>query len=151
MTLRDQIDVDASPDAVWRWLADPASMTRWNPKCVRCDVGAPGIHTGLRYKAAFRMSGPERETDCEVIACEPNKLLVTRFLMEQPKPGGYVDETFRLEARKDGTRIIHEVDFARSGLPLWLRVLMKFMDMVGRKTGESSLDGIRHLVEQTGM
>lgn len=149
VTLRDRIVVKAPVDAVWQVLADPVSMTRWNPKCVRCDAGSSRVHTGLRYRAAFRMSGPERESDCEVVVCEPQRLLVTRFLTESRRPGGYVDETFRLEARKSDTQIVHEVDFTHSGLPLWLNVIMKLMDLVGRKAGESSLDGIKSLIEQT--
>ena len=148
MTLRDRIMLKASPIVVWELLADPASMARWNPKCVRCDIGFSRVQVGLRYKAVFRLSGPERETDCEVIACEPCKLLVTRFLLDFSGRAGYVDETFRLEPLSDGTRIVHEVNFAHSGLPLWLRLFMKLMDRVGAKAGESSLDGIRNLVEQ---
>ncbi len=148
VTLYDRVVVTAPVDAVWQVLADPVSMTRWNPKCVRCDAGASRVQTGVRYKAAFRMSGPERESDCEVVTCEPHRLLVTRFSMDHSKPGGYVDETFRLEACKAGTQIVHEVDFTHSGLPLWLKAFMKLMDVVGRKAGTSSLDGIKSLVEQ---
>lgn len=68
---------------------------------------------------------------------------------EAPGPAGYVDETFRLQPVRQGTRIVHEVDFTHSGLPRWLKVFMKVMDVVGRKAGRSSLDGIQELVEKS--
>jgi len=148
MILYDRIDVCANPEQIWEVLDDPALMELWNPKCVQCAADRHQVHLGLRYRASFRMSGPPRESHCEVMACRPCELLTTRFLMEAPGPTGYVDETFRLRAHRGGTRIAHEVDFTHSGLPRWLQVFMKVMDLVGRKAGKSSLDGIKELVEK---
>lgn len=148
MILRDRLDVRASPAHVWDVLADPALMELWNPKCVRCQVDRQHVSVGLRYRASFRLSGPERQSDCEVLACIPGELLTTRFSTEAPGPAGYVDETFRLKPLAEGTRIVHEADFTHSGLPRWLRVFMKVVDLVGRKVGKSSLEGIKELVEE---
>jgi len=147
MILRDRIEVNADPARIWEVLADPALMELWNPKCVRCESGSH-VYVGLRYRASFRLRGPERESRCEVIACTPGVLLTTRFLMEAPGPAGYVDETFRLRPWREATCVIQEVDFTHSGLPRWLQAFMKVMDLVGRKVGRSSLKGIRELVEE---
>ncbi len=150
MILYDRIDVNVTTEQVWEVLDDPALMELWNPKCVRCEVDRRQVHVGLCYRASFRMSGPPRETDCEILACRPCELLTTRFFMEAPVPVGHVDETFRLRPHQQGTRIVHEVDFTHSGLPRWLQVFMKVMDLVGRKAGKSSLDGIKELAEVPG-
>lgn len=146
--LRDRIDVKARAAQVWDVLDDPGLMERWNPKCVRCESDRRHVQVGLRYRASFRLSGPERESQCEVLTCVPGELLTTRFLTEGPGPAGYVDETFRLRPCGDGTRVIHEVDFTHSGLPRWLQVFMKVMDVVGRKVGKASLEGIKELVDE---
>ena len=147
MILRDRMDVEATAEQVWEVLADPSLMELWNPKCVSCSVPGGPARVGLRYQASFRLSGPEQQTDCEIIDCRPREVLVTRMAVNHPKSPGYVDETFRLLPHGDGTRIEHEVDFAHSGLPRWLMAFMKVMDMVGRKVGKSSLDGIGELLE----
>lgn len=147
MILRDRIDVRASAAQVWEVLGDPTLMELWNPKCVRCETDRRQVHVGLRYRASFRLSGPERASRCEVMACTPGELLTTRFHTEGPGPAGYVDETFRLLPQGEGTRIVHEVDFTHSGLPRWLQAFMKVVDLMGRKVGKSSLDGIRELAE----
>jgi len=147
MILRDGIEMNADLARVWEVLADPALMELWNPKCVRCESDSH-VCVGLRYRASFRLSGPERESQCEVIACTPGERLTTRFLMEAPGPAGYVDETFRLRPGREGTHVVHEMDFTHSGLPHWLQAFMKVMDLVGRKVGKSSLEGIKALVEE---
>jgi uncharacterized protein YndB with AHSA1/START domain len=147
MILRDRLDVRASAAHVWDVLDDPALMELWNPKCVRCEVVRQHVHVGLRYRASFRLSGPERQSDCEVLACLPGELLTTRFSTAAPGPAGYVDETFRLQSVPQGTRVIHEVDLTHSPLPRWLQVFMKVMDVIGRKASRSSLDGIKQLLE----
>jgi hypothetical protein len=88
------------------------------------------------------MSRPECVSDCEVVTCEPQRLPATMFSVNHSKLGEYVDETFRLELCKACTPIVHEVDFTHLGLPPWLKVFMKLMDMVGRKTETPALDGI---------
>jgi uncharacterized protein YndB with AHSA1/START domain len=147
MILRDRLDVSAGTAPVWDVLDDPALMELWNPKCVRCAVECRHVHVGLRYRASFRLSGPERQSDCEILACIPGERLTTRFATEPPGRTGYVDETFRLQPVAQGTRVVHEADFIHSPLPRWLGVFMKVMDMVGRQAGRSSLDGIKELLE----
>ena len=57
------------------------------------------------------------------------------------------DETFQLQPSGDGTEVTHDVDFTHSGLPWWLKVFMKVLDVVGAKRGKWSLDCIVELVE----
>lgn len=149
MILRDRRYMAATPERVWAILADPALMELWNPKCVRCEADRENVHVGLRFKAVFRLSGPEREAQCEIVDCQPDVFLAVRFSGDAFRRAGYVDETFRMTPTADGTRIIHEVDFTHSGLPWLLKVFVKVMDTIGYKAGKSSLDGIKELAEQS--
>ena len=149
MILRERAHLQTRADQIWEILADPALMELWNPKCVRCQAGASRVHVGLRYRATFRLSGPEQEAQCEVLECQPGQKLTIRFTTEAPRRGSQVDETFRLQPSGDGTEVTHDVDFTHSPLPWWLKVLMKVLDVVGTRRGRSSLDGIAELVEQS--
>lgn len=149
MVLRERIRVNATAGRVWAILGDPSLMELWNPKCVRCHVEEDRVRLGLRFKAAFRLKGAERETDCEVLDCRPDQVLTIRFSGSAFRGGGYVDETFRLCPVHAGTEIIHEVDFAHSGLPRLLKALMKVLDLVGHKQGKSSLDCLRELTDES--
>ena len=104
---------------------------------------------GVRYIATYRLSGPEQETWCEVLDCEPTQLLRTRYSGKAFRNGGYVEETFRLTPAPGGTRLHHAVDFTHSGLPWLVRLLMQLVHTFGYSVGRSSLDGIRDLAEET--
>jgi hypothetical protein len=94
------------------------------------------------------MKGPEQETWCEVLDCAPKQLLTTRYSGKAFRNGGYVEETFRLTPIPSGTRLLHAVDFAHSGLPWLVRLLMQLVSTFGYSVGKSSLEGLRDLVEE---
>lgn len=150
MILRERAHLYATSERVWEILTDPALMELWNPKCVRCQADGDRVRVGLRYQATFRLSGPERQTQCEVLECLPGQMLTIRFSGEALREGSHVDETFRLQPSGEGTDVTHEVDFTHSSLPWWLKALMKVLDVIGHKRGKSSLDCIAELLEQSG-
>ena len=149
MTLRDEIAIRCSPAGVWAIISDRSLMPLWNPKCVKCEEQQESIRRGSRYKAAFRLKGPERETWCEVQDCVPTQLLRTRYSGEAFQKGGYVEETFRLTPSPNGTRLFHAVDFTHSGLPWLIRLLMQLVNTFGYSVGRSSLEGIRNLAHES--
>lgn len=146
MTLREEMAFENTPTEIWAILADPALMTLWNPKCVKCVLKAGPIRTGLRYKATFRLRDSEQESDCEVVECVPEKLLKTRCDGKAFKVGGYVDETFRIVLSETKTILIHEVDFTHSGLPWLILVMMRLIDKFGYSVEKSTLERIRELI-----
>jgi uncharacterized protein YndB with AHSA1/START domain len=149
MVLRERIRMNATASQVWTILRDPTRMSSWNPHCVRSEAGEDTVHVGLRFQAAMRFGGgPERHLDCEVIACEPERILTLRFAGEAfPDTGEYVDETYVLQPVEGGTQVLHTVDFSHSGLPWFLKVLLKVVDVVGHKRGPSPLEGLKELAE----
>lgn len=151
MILRERSRVNATAEQVWAILCDPSLMSLWNPHCVRCAAGEPALRIGLRFHAVMRLSrGPERELECEVVECQPQQRLTLRFTGQIPPQGaGYVDETFVLRPVGARTNILHRVDFSRAGLPWFLKVIMKVLNLVGRKESRSSLDCLRELAEES--
>jgi len=152
MVLRERIQTDATAEQVWAVLADPGSMVRWNPHCESCEAGESTMRVGLRFKATMRFGhGPERQLDCQVIECEPQRLLTLRFSGEVlPDPAEYVEETYLLQSVEGGTKVLHEVDFSHSGLPWFLKAVLKVIDLVGHKGGQSPLEGLKELAEESG-
>lgn len=149
MTLRDEIVIRGAPAKVWAIISDPSLTPLWNPKCVKCEHQEGSLRRGSRYKAIFRLKGPEQETWCEVVACLQAQLLKTRYTGKAFRNGGYVEETFRLTPSPNGTRLFHAVDFTHSGVPWLIRLLMQLLNTFGYSVGQSSLEGIRDLAEET--
>jgi uncharacterized protein YndB with AHSA1/START domain len=151
MILRERTHVNATAERIWTVLRDPRVMSQWNPHCVRCEAGEDTMRVGLRFKATMRFgNGPERQLDCEVIECEPDGSLTLRFSGEAcPRTNEYVDETYVFQPVDGGTKVLHKIDFSHSGLPWFLKVVMKVIDLVGHKKGESPLDGLKGLAEES--
>lgn len=149
ITFRDEIAIRGAPAEVWTIISAPSLMPLWNAKCLKCDGPRDAIRRGSRYKATFRMKGPEQEMWCEVVDCAPTQLLKTRYTGKAFRNGGYVDEVFQLTPSSTGTRLTHGVDFTHSGLPWIVRVLMYIIHTFGYSVGKSSLDGIKKLTEET--
>lgn len=151
MILRERTRVNATAERIWTVLRDPGGMSQWNPQCVRSEVGEDTMRVGLRFKAVIRFgSGPERQLDCEVIECEPERSLTLRFSGEaSPRTDEYMDETYVFQPVDGGTKVLHKTDFSHSGLPWFLKAVMKVIGFVGHKKGESPLDGLKRLAEES--
>jgi hypothetical protein len=153
MILRERIHVNATASQIGTVLRDPGLMSRWNLHCVRCDAGGDTMRVGLRFKATMCFgSGPERQLDCEVIECEPDRILTLRFSSEALlRTGEYVEETYVLQPLDGGTKVLHQIDFSHSGVPWFLQAVMKGIDLVGHTRGQSPLGGLKGLAEGSGV
>jgi uncharacterized protein YndB with AHSA1/START domain len=147
MTLREEIIIQRPAAKVWEILADPSLMAAWNPKCQAAAAGGQRVRLGLRFTATFQLSGPAQAMTGEIIACEPGQRLTTRFTGAAFPRDAYADETFVLEAAGTNTRLVQTVDYTHSGLPWFVKLLMKLLATFGHSVGNSSLDGIKELAE----
>lgn len=149
MKLRDHIQIDASPSAVWQVISDPGLMELWNPKCVRCFVDEGPFGVGFTYEASFKLgNNPEQKSDCLIEEYVPNERLTTKYSGGTFERGGYVKETYHLIPRGQGTRVKQILDFSRSEIPFIFRLIMKLINSVGYSVGKGPLDGIKELAEQ---
>ena len=148
MKSREDIHINAPPSKVWDVLSDPNLMELWNPKCAHSDAG-PGPYTvGFTYKAGFTLgSRPPQVSDCTIEEYEPERCITTKYTGMAFKPDGEVTERYELTAKDNGTRLRQFVDYTHSGLPLFIRLIMKFIHTFGYSVGRGPLEGIKELAE----
>ncbi len=109
------------------------------------------MRVGLQFKATMYFShAPERQLVGEVIECEPERLLTLRFAGEASfGTGEYVDETYVFQPVEGGTKIVHSTDFSHSGLPWFLKAVLRVIHLVGRQEGKLQLEGLKELAEDS--
>lgn len=153
MRLRERVTIRASCEEVWRWIADPDQIARWNPKLVAIDRGGGGpLRLGERFDAVYRMKGRDRETSCEVVEVrEPDLLIIRNRPMPDRPAGAYVDECYRLRPARQGTRLVQEIDFTHSGVPWFFQLLMWLIHSTGEAVGKRYLVTLKELVEDDTM
>ena len=148
MILRERVTIRATPESVWPWVADPIRVSQWNPKLIAIDRNAGGpLRLGERFREIYRMSGRDRESNCEVIELDAPYLLVVRHRLVDPADR-FADECYRLQATSDGTRLIQEIDLARSGIAWLFQLLMWFLHTTGTPVGKRYLISLKELVER---
>ncbi len=142
MLLRERRVLPVPPRAAWEVVGDPALVSLWNPKCIRCDALDSAPLIGSRYDAVFRLGDRERDCKCEIVELLPESCIRLRYSFSD---GHVVEETFQLREVARGTELTQTVDFSQSGIPWLLRSLFWLMHKFARSTGKSALDGIAAL------
>ncbi|MCG8632946.1 MAG: SRPBCC family protein [Desulfobacterales bacterium] len=148
MKIKESTIVNCSVDDIWDILKDPGNMPAWNPKCHTCDAGKT-ISIGSSFDATFRLGSKEKKTSCRIMDLKPGEKITIRYSGEAFSTGdGFVDETFTLVYQGvRQTKLVLEVDFSQSELPFLIKSIMWFLSRFGQKSGKSSLDGIRSILE----
>ncbi|MCB1057768.1 MAG: SRPBCC family protein [Acidobacteria bacterium] len=150
MTLVHKAWIDAAPAEVWPWVADPMRVGEWNPKLVSIDRESSGeLATGDTYTVLYRMNGRDSEFDAVVRRSEPPY----RLEIELREPGAPRDrvivESYRLEDREAGTRLVQRIDLSHAGIAWPWRLLMSFLTRFGTPKGKPYLLRLRELVEES--
>jgi hypothetical protein len=119
--LRTEIDIAASPEAVWSILTDFAAFPQWNP-FIKEASGEQKVGGKLRIRVA-RTGGKGMVFKPTVLACETNREL--RWLGRLRIPGLFAGEHgFTLEPIGDGrTRFTQREVFTGILVPLLARSL----------------------------
>jgi uncharacterized protein YndB with AHSA1/START domain len=129
----DEIDIAASPQAVWEILTDLESWPRWNP-----DVKSMDAQGELAQGSVFRWKAGPGTITSTIQEVEPAR----RIAWTGTTFGVKAKHVYRLEARGEGTRVHTEESYEG----LVARLLRGSL----RKTLEKSLsDGLRHLKTET--
>jgi hypothetical protein len=124
--LHTEIVVDATPEQVWKVLADRAAYKEWNPFIISStgELTAGGTITNVLRDT----EGKETTFSPELLVVEPNKEL--RWIGKVP-PGAIFDgeHAFRLEELPNGrTRLIHEETFRGAAVPFTRSMLKKTIE-----------------------
>ena len=113
--VEESIVIDAPPMEVWRVIADPRNLPRWNPHIASVHgVPEDGLKPGTRYTTEMRFVGAHATVHAEVLELEPPRYSEIHLT-------GPVDATVRTHLRPVGshqTRVDHEVEYRFKGGPL---------------------------------
>jgi len=134
----------APPALVWQWVSEPRGWPAWNPKIedvVPMSVEPPA--TGWRFRIALRLRKSRQLADAELVEWVPGKRLVCRVVGGDLKPGGWILETYEMQADEDTTVLTHTVDLEHSKMPYFARFAVVFLTNLFNSSGD--LGHVRNL------
>jgi uncharacterized protein YndB with AHSA1/START domain len=109
-TGEERIHINASPDAVYDVICDPARMGEWSPECYRVDwldgASAPA-RPGARFKGRNRYGPIRWSMTCEVKSAEPGREISWSTVEGDREQ---VRWTYRLEPMTGGTDLVESFD-----------------------------------------
>jgi uncharacterized protein YndB with AHSA1/START domain len=109
---RVEVEVEAPPEEVWKVVADPRNLPRWDRRIARVTgVPANGLKKGSRYTTEVRFMGIRAPVDAEVLEIDPPREALVRL-------SGIIDATIHtVVTPQDGgrSRLEHEVDYRFKG------------------------------------
>ena len=155
MHIREQVVTTAGPGRAWELIADVSIHGLWNPHVVDTQAwtaASPGV--GSRYRVTYELSGRRNDYDAEIVEWVPEQRFGAR-LEERVKGDGanlarYVVETYTIERRGSGTRVVHDVRIHHDGLPWYLRALIALVMATGHPVGKTVMQQFAELAESEG-
>lgn len=105
-------DIKASPDAVWRAIADVTRMGEWSPECHTCEWndGVDGPAVGARFTGHNRNGEHEWTTEAEVTECEPGRSFAFDGVFGDLR---FAKWAYRIEPTPEGCRVTEIWDDGR--------------------------------------
>lgn len=148
MKITERVIIEASPERVWSWVADPALWARWNPKLKRLNRSRTGaVAAGEVFEADFALSHNATTGQVEVNVCEPFQRLVLRHWVDVRGRVRSLGVEFALTVEGANTLLVQTTDFSDAGLPWPVRMLVGFIHRFGRPVGPSHLETLKQLAE----
>ena len=148
MKITERIVIEASPDRVWSWLADPALWARWNPKVKQVTRSRTGpLVAGEMFAADFALNGQATTGQVEVRVFEPFQRLALQHHVDVQGRARSLSVEFALTAKGADTRLVQTTDFSGAGIPWPVRMLIAIIDRFGRPVGRTHLEGLKQLAE----
>jgi uncharacterized protein YndB with AHSA1/START domain len=106
ITPRASIRIDARPEAVIDFIADPANARRWMVALEESVPLTPGpIATGSRFREVFTAAGQRVEMICEIVDYAPGRRYAWRSVGDGPTDYG---GSFVAEPVDGGTELSYE-------------------------------------------
>lgn len=138
---------EATASQLWHIVRDPGNMPAWNPKCVAC-TSLPQARTGERFSATYNWRDRTHVAEGEVLEYREGEYIAYRIYYEHSAKLGSVDESFQLrqlDLRR--AELIHTVDFRRSTLPWWVKMIIGLAGRFGQRKGPDPLKNIEDLLQ----
>jgi uncharacterized protein YndB with AHSA1/START domain len=120
------VDIDAAPELVWKVVADPQNLQRWDRHISVTDGAGGELHEGDEYVTELRFMGARARAHMKVLALKPNQY--SKVAMD-----GVVDgtvETWLEPISASRTRLRHRVQYRFKGGPLG-EVAARFVQLMG--------------------
>jgi carbon monoxide dehydrogenase subunit G len=150
--LEDKILIQAKPDAVWKFIEDPAQVARWNPKLVQVTPISTGPRRmGWTYKAAYQMR-ERSEVLMEIQEYQAPRKWMARGVPTGSDPQGqgtFFVESYELEEKTQGTLVKQTIHMTMPNLFILWRILIWLVMKFGKPKGNAPkyLENLKHLVE----
>lgn len=149
MKLKESIIIAATPETVWKHLADPNTWRQWNTrvKVVRRDRSGE-LSSSEQFSAKLLIRDREVPSQIAVARCQKGAKLELVQNFEDSQRRRMVRVKFRLTAsRGGGTRVSQEVDLGKSGVPLLVRTFIVVLHKLGKSEEISPLENLKRLIE----
>jgi carbon monoxide dehydrogenase subunit G len=120
------VDIEAAPEQVWKVVADPENLQRWDRHISVVDGVRGELHEGDEYTTELRFMGARARAHMRVLELKPYQY--SRVAMD-----GIVDgtvETWLEPLAATRTRLKHRVQYRLKGGPLG-DVAARFVRMMG--------------------
>jgi uncharacterized protein YndB with AHSA1/START domain len=146
--VRERVKIAARPADVWPRVADPEQMKLWNDKLVACSRSLAGeLRAGERYHATLEMAGKTKQFEVTVEEVVPARRIVLCYREPNASSPREVRETLELSETRAGTSVLRIIDLRRSGIPLFWRIVIAFIQRRGKPKGKPMLEALRERVE----
>jgi carbon monoxide dehydrogenase subunit G len=112
--VQTSVDVDATPEQVWRVVADPRNLGRWDRHIARVEGVTGQLHEGDEYTTEVRFLGVRARARLRVMELKPGEYSKVRM-------AGLVDgtvETWVEPLNEHRSRLRHRVEYRFRGGPL---------------------------------
>jgi carbon monoxide dehydrogenase subunit G len=148
MKTTDQIDIDATPEQVWPFLADPVLQAAWNPKIISIDRPCEGlVRIGETYRMTAKHTNAQQDSEVHVVDVIEAQQLTFEHRTAEAGTGFVVIEAITLTPMGAGTRVEQTVDLSKTPIPWLLRPVIRFVMKFGKRAGGSQLIGLKQMVE----
>lgn len=148
MTLRQSINIRASRERVWKYVADPAQWPSWNPKLAYLRRTRSGpLVSGEQFSSRWRLKRREEDNEMIVRGVEEKKKIQMEQHFHYKNRVRVLGVTFELEETGHGVKFSQTIDHSRSGIPFVFQGLMWAIFKFGRPVGKPMLTRLKELAE----
>ena len=143
--LHEEIETSLAPDVAFRFVADFANSSRWDPGVVSsAALDDRPLGPGSRYRLEVRMGGRAAPMEYTITTFEPDRRVV---LTGRGSSVRAVDD-IRFEPAGSGTRIAYTADIRLGGL---MRLATPLLGRAFDRIAKDALAGMKRTLEEIAM
>jgi len=150
--LKEKITICASPAAVWEYIGSPELWSLFHCKSAGDStlVSAQADTVGARYEMMFRLGSHTSLAVCEIVERQTEHLIAvdsTKFEEGDRKKTMTARITYTLSGHGDKTKVVEKIEFDSKLIPIYIRPVVWLISRIGKPVGQTTLQGLRRVVE----